>query len=543
MAFVIILSILVQTGPTTTSETAYELYSLGLQSELEGDIITAIRYYRAALDKDPGEPDIYVTLANALYQIRKFDEGITLARAGLNIAPHNENLLEIVAIGYLGKGNLQRAIQAYQDLRKLCPERIEYYESLSILYEGIQDLKAAQRILLDIPDTLKTAETYVQLGLLAGKDKDHLNAIEYYRTAHDMDSLNATALVGLGTGFDIINVKDSAIYYYEQALSDDTLFISVGRRLIDLYTDLDRYDEVIPIASEVLKDNADDVYTRRSLGYAFYKTDDFGRALESFMIASRLDTQDVYSRFYIGRIFLENRQYNRALRELSEAITINPDFIELWIYLGFAALDTRDFELAFNAFQEAAHRGGDLLQIFYLLGVTHEMTGDDIEAYRYYKKALGVEPKDLPTLDALANLAARLDREHDAFRFFEKIVAIDTTNAAAMNYVGYTLAEQNRRLPYALDLIEQALSLDAHNAYYIDSRAWVFYKMKRYEDALHDLERALDIVEDPVLFEHLGDVHVALDDSEQAQAAYEQALELDPGNKTIHRKLDKLKKN
>jgi len=543
MAFITISSLLIHSLFLSTNATAYELYSLGLQHEMAGDIITAIQYYQGALSEDPGEPDIYVTLANALYQIRKFDEGIAVARAGLNIAPHDLNLLEITAIGFLGKSDLRRAIKAYHDLRERCPECLDHYESLSILYEGIQDLEAAQRILLDIPDSLKTAGTFVQLGLLAGKNKDHLTAIEYYRKAHGIDPLNSTALVGLGTGFDIINVKDSAIHYYELALADDTLFISVGRRLIDLYTDVDLYNKVIPIARHVLLEDPDDVYTRRSVGYAYYKSDSLERALQEFMLASRRDPQDVYSRFYIGRIYLENRQYKSALREISQAIKINPDFIELWVYLGFIALDTRDFELALKAFQEAAHRGGDVLQLFYLLGVVHEMVGNEIEAYRYYNKALNVEPNDIPTLDAIANLAARIGKGKDAFRYFQDIVTIDSTNATAMNFVGYTLAERNERLDYALELIERALSLESHNAYFIDSRAWVFFKMKRYEDALHDLLRAIDIVEDALLFEHLGDVYHKLDDPERAQQAYERALQLEPDSRTLLRKIKQLNKD
>jgi tetratricopeptide (TPR) repeat protein len=507
---------------------------------MEGDIITAIQYYQQALSQDPGEPDIYVSLANAFYQIRRFDEGIALARAGLNVAPRSERILEIIAIGYLGKGDLKRAIKAYHELQKISPDRIEHYESLSILYEGIQDLDAAQRILLTIPDTLKTPETYVQLGLLAGKGNDHPLAVDYYRQAYAQDSLNTTALVGLGTGFDILNVKDSAIYYYELSLSEDTLLKTVGRRLVDLYTDTDQYNRVIPIARRILSNDPEDGYTRRSLGYAYYKNALFDMALQEFMLASRMDPEDVYSRFYLGRIFLENRQYKEAMRELHEALAVNPDFLELWIYLGFVAIDTGELELAKMAFQEAAHRGGDVLQIFYLLGVTHEMAGDEKEAYRYYQKAYRVEPTDIPTLDALANLAARVGKEQDAFTFFNDIVAIDSTNATAMNYVGYTLADRNEQLEYALELIERAIALDPTNAYFIDSRAWVFYRMGRYEDALYDLERAVDITEDAVILEHMGDVHVALENPQEARNAYERALQFDPENATLQRKIEQL---
>lgn len=543
MAIITICGILIQSLLFTTGETAYELYSIGLQREMAGDIVTAIDFYREALAKDPHEADIYISLANAFYQIRQFDQGIAVARAGLNVAPLDPNLLEIVAIGYLGKGDLPRAIKAYHDLQTQSPERIEHYQTLSILYEGIHDLKTAQRILLDIPDALKTADTYVQLGLLAGKNKDHGTAIEYYRKGLALDSLNSTVLVGLGTGFDIINVKDSAICYYERSLSDDTLLATVGRRLVDLYADIDAYPELIAIAHRILALDPEDGHVRRSLGFALYKTGSLNAAIQEFMLASRIHPDDAYSRFYIGRIYLENRDYKKAMAEITEALLINPDFIELWVYLGFIAIDTRDYDLARSAFHEAAYRGGDLVQLYYLLGVTHEMQGNETEAHRYYRKVLTVDPHDIPSLDALAHLLERVGLKNDAFRVFTKIIELDTTNATALNYVGYTLAEKNDSLEYALSLIDRALRSDSHNAYFLDSRGWVFYKMGRFEDALFELQRASDITDDAVILEHLGDAYLQLYEPDRARAAYRKALDMAPNNKTLQQKLKKLEHN
>ena len=110
----------------------------------------------------------------------------------------------------------------------------------------------------------------------------------------------------------------------------------------------------------------------------------------------------------------------------------------------------------------------------------------------------------------------------------------------ALNYVGYTYAEKNERLEHALGLINRALLIDPDNAYYIDSRAWVFYQMEKYEDALKELKRALDIVEDRVILEHLGDVYMKLEEPEKARAAYKKALECDAKNKNLRTKLKDL---
>jgi tetratricopeptide (TPR) repeat protein len=65
--------------------------------------------------------------------------------------------------------------------------------------------------------------------------------------------------------------------------------------------------------------------------------------------------------------------------------------------------------------------------------------------------------------------------------------------------------------------------------------------MGRYEDALQELKRASEIVEDAVILEHLGDVYIKLDDLGRAKDAYDRALEFEPDNKELRRKLHKFK--
>jgi tetratricopeptide (TPR) repeat protein len=226
------------------------------------------------------------------------------------------------------------------------------------------------------------------------------------------------------------------------------------------------------------------------------------------------------------------------MHEIEQALAINPDFIELWVYLGFIAIDLKDFKTAEYAFTQAAYHNGDLVQVYYLLGVCAEMQGNITRAYFHYHKALVMDRDNLSSLDALANLCERIGKKNETFGIFNRIIEIDTTNATALNYVGYTYAEKNERLEYALQLIDKALLIDPGNAYYIDSRGWVYYQMGEYEKALIDLERATSIVEDAVILEHLGDVYMKLEKPKKARQAYEKALKYEPDSKGLKIKIE-----
>jgi len=540
MALITIYRILIGVLLFSQSETPYELFSVGCQLEFDNKIEEAIVYYQRAMQINPESPEIYISLANAFYKIRQFDEGIDIASKGLSRWPEMIEMYHTLAIGHIGKGEFMAAIQSYEKYLQRGPVDIDVSTSLSLLYEGIGDTQEARDVLMDMPDSLKTSDIFLRLATLAVKMNDHKSAIEYYQQSYELDTLNTTALVGIGTVYDLLNLKDSALFYYEKALREDTLILTVGRRIIELCTDTEQYEKIIEIAVEILDHDYKDSYIRKSLGYALYKIGMLREALDEFMIVSKIDPKDTYSMFYIGRIYLEQGDYEAALKEIKQAIRIDPYFVELWVYLGFIAIEKRDFRTAEYAFTEAAHHGADMVQIYYLLGVVAEMEEQYSRAYFYYHKSLSEDHENLATLEALAHLCDRIERKDEAFMTFQKIIALDTTNAEAFNYVGYTYAERNDSLDYALELINKALSLEENNGYYLDSRGWVLYQMEKYAEALTDVKRAAAIVEDAVILEHLGDIYIKLDDIDHAKDAYQKALKYNAENKMLRDKLQKV---
>ncbi|UCD05953.1 MAG: tetratricopeptide repeat protein [candidate division WOR-3 bacterium] len=518
---------------------AYELFSIGNQLEMEGRLEEAMEYYERAHELEPASAEIIVSLASVLYQVQRFDEGIAYLHTALEIEPENLRLYQMLALGYVGKRQLNEAIKYYKMALKLAPENEDIYLAISTLFEANRNLSEAISSLENMPENMKTADILLRLANLSSRMNDHPSAVDYYRKAYSLDTTDLNTTIGLGTGFDMLGVNDSALYYYEKA-NADTFISNVAQRLIDLYTEVDRYDKVITVANEILILEPGNTHVRRSLGFAYYKVEMFIKALNEFSIVLRYDPSDTYSAFYLARIYMEQGDYDRSRIEIESALDVNPDFIELWVYLGFVAIEEEDYDLAEYAFTEAGYRGGDLAQIYYLLGAVMETRENNPKAYYYYNKAIEKNPTNVAALQSLASITSSVGRENETFNTFQKILQIDTLNAVALNYIGYTYAERNDSLEYALRLIDRALEIDADNGYYTDSRGWVLYKMGRLEEALHELKRASEIVEDAVILEHLGDVYRELGESNAALDAYKRALEIEPGNKALRSKIDKV---
>jgi tetratricopeptide (TPR) repeat protein len=111
------------------------------------------------------------------------------------------------------------------------------------------------------------------------------------------------------------------------------------------------------------------------------------------------------------------------------------------------------------------------------------------------------------------------------------------------NDLGYILADNDKNLKEAEDLIRKALDMDREKrkqsadfnaaddhdkGSYLDSLGWVLYKQKRYEDAKKYLLEALKDTEAQhiEIFDHLGDTYLALGQREAALEAWRRGLEV-----------------
>jgi tetratricopeptide (TPR) repeat protein len=149
-----------------------------------------------------------------------------------------------------------------------------------------------------------------------------------------------------------------------------------------------------------------------------------------------------------------------------------------------------------------------------------------------------------------------------------QILQADPNDATANNNLGYLWADQGKNLPEAERLIRKALELDREqksigsvvniegegdNAAFVDSLGWVLFREGRLEEACTWLKKATELSqgeEDPTVWDHLGDVYLRLQKTEEARQAWEKSLQLYDAEKTrktdanyleLKRKLDLLK--
>ncbi len=120
-----------------------------------------------------------------------------------------------------------------------------------------------------------------------------------------------------------------------------------------------------------------------------------------------------------------------------------------------------------------------------------------------------------------------------------RVLVADPDNVAALNALGYTLADRTTRYTEALQLIDRARVAEPGQAAIIDSYGWVLYRLGRTDEALAQLRRAFALQKDPEIAAHLGEVLWVVGHKDEARKYFAESEKLDPGNRALKRALTK----
>jgi len=158
-----------------------------------------------------------------------------------------------------------------------------------------------------------------------------------------------------------------------------------------------------------------------------------------------------------------------------------------------------------------------------------------------FAHGLAAYPDDSALLYARSLSWERRDDIARAEADLRKVLVAEPDNVAALNALGYTLADRTTRYAEALDLIDRARVAEPDNPAIIDSYGWVLYRLGRTKEALVELRRAFALQKDPEIGAHLGEVLWVSGERDEARKVLDAARKLDPDNRSLQRVLAKLR--
>ena len=134
---------------------------------------------------------------------------------------------------------------------------------------------------------------------------------------------------------------------------------------------------------------------------------------------------------------------------------------------------------------------------------------------------------------AIASTYEEQGRIGAALRELKEVLKSRPDDPAAMNAYGYTLADHNKELSYARELIERAYATAPKNAAILDSLGWVLFRQGHSEQALRYLSAAYADDRGGDIAAHLGEVLWQLDRHADAERIWSEAGQIDSDNRLL----------
>ena len=538
----------------------------------EQDSVFGERFLKAVQQREKGNTDSALMLIDSCLQLNPNSAAAHFIRAeyhasqdrdtlalrdyeaAATLEPNNDTYQERVAQMYIGTGNFAKATEAYEKLYKGHRDRddvlgiiVQLYrqqkdydkmldainrleqidgesDQLSLMrmnaYELKGDAKGAYTTLKGLADSHPNDPNFkLMLGNWLMQHKRQEEAFNIYTSVLKAEPNNAMAqscmydyynatgqdsqaqemmdklLLGKETPSDTrIEFMRNAIQQNEKSGGDSTQITKLFKQV----------QQVVPRDTTVAQLKAA-YYTLKK-----FPKDSIDNALTQLL---RLQPDNAGARIQLIQDKWPSQDW-KAISLLSEpGMLYNPKELAFYFFTGLSRYYLKDDDGALDALKKGTafindQSNPDIVSDLYsIVGEIYHSKGLKQEAYAAYDSCLQYKPDNIGTLN---------------------------------NYA-YFLSVDGANLEKAEQMSAKAIAAEPKNATYLDTYAWVLYKLGRYAEAKIYIDQTLkfstDSTSDNTLYDHAAEIYAKLGDYKSAASFCEQAIKHGGDAKALEKKI------
>jgi tetratricopeptide (TPR) repeat protein len=402
--------------------------------------------------------------------------------------PADERLVNLLP--FLSEEDPENADELMRQLSKPYKQSpyAHYSAAVLALYAGDADhaQERAKKATELKPDWIKPHLLYARALLLGG---DEEGAIDYAaRLVGDDPDPDPEARLELAIMYLSAGREDDALSQINQVLLEQPSRTDALRLLAIINFRLENLDAASQDFEDLL---ATGHYTMDAFYYLARIADIRGEQKRAIALYSKVSQGDnaIFSQRRVAGILSQQEHFDEAQKHLEEFGRLHP------IY----AVDMIEAQSQLLASQDRYE-----------------------EAIEYINRVIAYRPENENPLLRKADMLLRMDKIDDAIEVYRYTAKKWPENATVLNALGYTLADRTTEYKEAEKLIKKALKLQPDSAAIMDSYGWVLYRLGEYEEALVELRRAYESLEDPEVAAHIVEVLWKMD---RADESMEQLVE------------------
>ena len=329
--------------------------------------------------------------------------------------------------------------------------------------------------------------------------------------------------------------QDKAIEYLAHIIGDSPQPDPDARmELALMYMLSGRDDDALSQVNQVLLEQSGRLDALRLMAIINFRLERLDAAWDDFedLLASGQYRMDAL--YYLARIADYREQYERAVRLYKEVRFGSNTVFSQRRASALLAHQLDDVDGAFKLLDDFAvaspSNAVDVVALKAQLLISLDRYD---EGLALFDKAIEYRPDNENMILGRAELLLRIGRIDEALVGYRQAIKRWPESATALNALGYTLADRTDQYEEAEKLIRKALKIDPKSPAIIDSLGWVLYKLGRNEEALHELQRAYEKLNDHEVASHIVEVLAVLERYDEALKLLESAEKKTPDSELL----------
>ncbi len=232
---------------------------------------------------------------------------------------------------------------------------------------------------------------------------------------------------------------------------------------------------------------------------------------------------------------------------LAQLIGLQPDNAEARLQLIQDKWSSQDWKEIAALSEPGMLYNPDFLPFYFFTGLSRYYLKDDKGALDALRKGTAFINDQSNTAIAseiyavMGEIYSANDMKKEAYAAYDSCLQYDPNNVGTLNNYAYFLSVDGIDLDKAEKMSAKVIASQPKNATYLDTYAWVLYKLGKYADAKIYIDQTLKFVSDSTksntLYEHAADIYAALGDYDSAASFCEKAVKLGGDAKALEKKI------
>lgn len=475
---------------------------------------------------------------------------------GKHVEAHPEDYYEATyfsdACMSLTQGDKNIGLKTVEKLAELNPTKTEVQMRLASAYVQNQKYAEALKVYDKIEEFEgKSIETTAYKVALCRQLGDTIGAIRQMRSLYDEAPSNVSNNLVMSELFGAFGMSDSALFYLDKAqkLDPDNGNVYFAKaQYYDEIGDSVNYDKEIYnalVSPDLDVETKLDVLTQYT-STQLMRNDSTDRVNNLFKVLvaqypHEPKVHDLFSMYYSTM-----KDYKHAAEELGYELDIEPTNAEAWQKLMVVNIMDDNYADAIKAAQKALEFNPENMDLYRYIAPAYYQMKEYDKAIATYDKAMSLVDKSKNAelysdlIGGKGDVMVELGDSAAGFALYEEALKICPGNTGIMNNYAYFLSLSGKDLDKAESMAARAVNANPTNSTFIDTYAWVFFKKKDYQMALFYIRSAMTNADEPSadIIEHYGDILFMNGDEEEAVKQWERALEINPTNDVLMRKVE-----